>query len=161
MAVSLSATAMGSLRQASRQLHCEGTPTAPAGVGCAEETIIMTLGRLRLSVPDARDLAEGALRGIGYHNDEARIIADHVIDAAMCGYAPYLPRRPVAALRKRRLGCGSRRFRVGLCRVQCRRRSRRNAERADMGQRGRWWDNRGRGLKPTASERRLRNLRSF
>src|SRR3984893_5041807 len=53
---------------------------------CAEEAIIMTLGRLRLSVADARDLAEGALRGIGYHNDEARIIADHVIDAAMCGY---------------------------------------------------------------------------
>src|SRR5947207_1071665 len=46
----------------------------------------VTLGRLRLSVVDARGLAEGALRGIGYHNDEARIIADHVIDAAMCGY---------------------------------------------------------------------------
>jgi LDH2 family malate/lactate/ureidoglycolate dehydrogenase len=46
----------------------------------------MTLARLRLSVADARGLAEGALRGIGYHNDEARIIADHVIDAAMCGY---------------------------------------------------------------------------
>ena len=47
----------------------------------------MTLGRLRLSVADARDLAEGALRGIGYHHDEARIIADHVIDAAMQAYA--------------------------------------------------------------------------
>src|SRR5262247_1027374 len=46
----------------------------------------MTLSRLRLSVADARDLAEGALRGIGYHNDEPRIIADHIIDAAMCGY---------------------------------------------------------------------------
>jgi LDH2 family malate/lactate/ureidoglycolate dehydrogenase len=46
----------------------------------------MTPGRLRLSVADARNLAEGALRGIGYHDDEARIIADHVIDAAMCGY---------------------------------------------------------------------------
>src|SRR5437868_3571567 len=46
----------------------------------------MTLGRLCLSVADARDLAEGALRGIGYHHEEARIIADHVIDAAMCGY---------------------------------------------------------------------------
>jgi L-2-hydroxycarboxylate dehydrogenase (NAD+) len=46
----------------------------------------MTLGRLRLSVADARDLAEGALRGVGYNNNEARIIADHVIDAAMCGY---------------------------------------------------------------------------
>ena len=40
----------------------------------------MTLGRLRLSVADARDLAEGALRGIGYRNDEARIIAEHVED---------------------------------------------------------------------------------
>ena len=46
----------------------------------------MAPGRINLSVADARDLAEGALRGIGYHNDEARIIADHVIDAAMCGY---------------------------------------------------------------------------
>ena len=47
----------------------------------------MTLSRLRLSVADALELAEGALRGIGYHNDEVRIIADHVIDAAMGGYA--------------------------------------------------------------------------
>ena len=46
----------------------------------------MALGRMSLSVADARDLAEGALRGIGYHDDEARIIADHVIDAALCGY---------------------------------------------------------------------------
>jgi len=53
-------------------------------IAYAQEAIIMTLGRLRLSVEDARDLAEGALRGVGYDNDEARIIADHVIDAAMC-----------------------------------------------------------------------------
>jgi LDH2 family malate/lactate/ureidoglycolate dehydrogenase len=46
----------------------------------------MALGRMRMSVADARDLAEGALRGVGYHDDEARIIADHVIDAALCGY---------------------------------------------------------------------------
>jgi hypothetical protein len=46
----------------------------------------MALGRMSLSVADARDLAEGALRGIGYHDDEARIIANHVIDAALCGY---------------------------------------------------------------------------
>ena len=42
--------------------------------------------RIRLSVAEARDLAEGALRGVGYRDDEARIIADHVIDAALCGY---------------------------------------------------------------------------
>jgi LDH2 family malate/lactate/ureidoglycolate dehydrogenase len=48
--------------------------------------MIVMPDRLRLSVADARDLAQGALRGIGYRDDEARIIADHVIDAAMCGY---------------------------------------------------------------------------
>jgi LDH2 family malate/lactate/ureidoglycolate dehydrogenase len=71
--------------------------------------------RVRLSVPAARELAEGALRGIGYGDDEARIIADHVIDAALCGYeysglAKILnipesehfgqPRRPMAVLRE-------------------------------------------------------------
>ena len=45
----------------------------------------MTPARVRLSVADARDLAEGALHGIGYRDDEARIVADHVIDAALCG----------------------------------------------------------------------------
>ena len=75
----------------------------------------MTLGRLRLSVAEARDLAEGALAGIGYHSEEARIIADHVIDAALCGYeysglAKILnvpesehfraPRRPMTVLRE-------------------------------------------------------------
>jgi L-2-hydroxycarboxylate dehydrogenase (NAD+) len=72
-------------------------------------------GRVRLSVVDARELAEGALRGVGYHDGEARIIADHVIDAALCGYeysglAKILnvaesehfrqPRRPLRVLRE-------------------------------------------------------------
>ena len=42
--------------------------------------------RMRLGVADARELAKGALRGIGYDEKEARIISDHVIDAALCGY---------------------------------------------------------------------------
>ena len=46
----------------------------------------MTPARIKLSVTEARDLAEGALRGIGYNDAEARIIADHVVDAALCGY---------------------------------------------------------------------------
>jgi LDH2 family malate/lactate/ureidoglycolate dehydrogenase len=46
----------------------------------------MTTGRIRLSVADARALAEAALRAIGYPDADARIIADHVIDAALCGY---------------------------------------------------------------------------
>jgi LDH2 family malate/lactate/ureidoglycolate dehydrogenase len=79
-----------------------------------KEMIPMT-GRLRLSVAEARELAEGALAGIGYAHDEARIIADHVIDAALCGYEYSglakilnmpesehfrLPRRPMQVLRE-------------------------------------------------------------
>lgn len=43
-------------------------------------------GRVKLSVPEARELAEGGLQAIGYNAEEARIIADHCIDAALCGY---------------------------------------------------------------------------
>jgi LDH2 family malate/lactate/ureidoglycolate dehydrogenase len=46
----------------------------------------MPSDRIHLSVAEARGLGEGALRGIGYDAEEARIIADHVIDAALCGY---------------------------------------------------------------------------
>jgi LDH2 family malate/lactate/ureidoglycolate dehydrogenase len=46
----------------------------------------MPAGRVHLSVDDARSLGERALRGIGYDADEARIVTDHVIDAALCGY---------------------------------------------------------------------------
>jgi LDH2 family malate/lactate/ureidoglycolate dehydrogenase len=46
----------------------------------------MASDRIHLSVAEARALGEGALRGIGYDAKEARIIADHVIDAALCGY---------------------------------------------------------------------------
>jgi LDH2 family malate/lactate/ureidoglycolate dehydrogenase len=71
--------------------------------------------RVRLSVAEARELGEAALRGIGYADEDARIIADHVIDAALCGYeysglAKILnipesrhfrqPRRPMAVMRE-------------------------------------------------------------
>jgi LDH2 family malate/lactate/ureidoglycolate dehydrogenase len=42
--------------------------------------------RVHLSVADARALGERAMRGIGYDAEEARILTDHVIDAALCGY---------------------------------------------------------------------------
>ena len=42
--------------------------------------------RVHLSVAEARVLSERAMRGIGYDAEEARILADHVIDAALCGY---------------------------------------------------------------------------
>jgi LDH2 family malate/lactate/ureidoglycolate dehydrogenase len=75
----------------------------------------MTPERIKLSVTEARDLAEGALRCVGYDVEEARIVADHVVDAALCGYeysglakilnipdAPHFkqPRRPVKVLRE-------------------------------------------------------------
>ena len=71
--------------------------------------------RIRLSVAEARALSERALGGIGYDAEEARIIADHVVDAALCGYeysglAKILnipehrrfrePRRPMTLLRE-------------------------------------------------------------
>src|SRR5437879_9279121 len=46
----------------------------------------MASDRIHLTVAEARALGERALRGIGYDGEEARIIADHVIDAALCGY---------------------------------------------------------------------------
>src|SRR5271157_6004234 len=46
----------------------------------------MSPDRIRLSVVEAREHAERALRGIGYDAEEAAIVADHAIDAALCGY---------------------------------------------------------------------------
>src|ERR1700741_867188 len=46
----------------------------------------MSSDRIRLSIAEAREHSERALRGIGYDAEEAWIIADHVIDAALCGY---------------------------------------------------------------------------
>jgi LDH2 family malate/lactate/ureidoglycolate dehydrogenase len=46
----------------------------------------MSSDRIHLRVDDARALGERALRGIGYDAEEAWIICDHVIDAALCGY---------------------------------------------------------------------------
>ena len=42
--------------------------------------------RVRLSAVEAQTLSEESLRKIGYDAEEARIIADHVVDAALCGY---------------------------------------------------------------------------
>ena len=75
----------------------------------------MSSDRIRLSVGEAREHAEKAMRGIGYDQEEARIVVDHAIDAALCGYeysglAKLLnipehrrfkqPRRPITVLRE-------------------------------------------------------------
>ena len=46
----------------------------------------MPSDRIRVSVAEARDHAQRAMRGIGYDAEEAYILADHAIDAALCGY---------------------------------------------------------------------------
>jgi LDH2 family malate/lactate/ureidoglycolate dehydrogenase len=46
----------------------------------------VTPDRVRLSTDEAQALAERALVKTGYDAEEARIIADHVMDAALCGY---------------------------------------------------------------------------
>jgi LDH2 family malate/lactate/ureidoglycolate dehydrogenase len=47
---------------------------------------MMPSDRVHLAVEDARALGERAMRAIGYEHEEARIVTDHVIDAALCGY---------------------------------------------------------------------------
>lgn len=42
--------------------------------------------RVPLSVANARALAYDALRGGGYDDEEAQALADHMLDAALCGY---------------------------------------------------------------------------
>jgi LDH2 family malate/lactate/ureidoglycolate dehydrogenase len=71
--------------------------------------------RIRMSVAEARALGEAAMGGVGYDEDDARILTDHVLDAALCGYEYSglpkllnvvdhpdfrLPRRPIAVLRE-------------------------------------------------------------
>ena len=42
--------------------------------------------RMTVPVEAARAHGEAALGRLGYDTEAARIIADHVIDAALCGY---------------------------------------------------------------------------
>ena len=71
--------------------------------------------RIHMSVAEARALGEAAMRGAGDDDDDARILTDHVLDAALCGYEysglPKLlnvvdhpefrrPRRPVTVMRE-------------------------------------------------------------
>ena len=43
-------------------------------------------GRIRLGVAEGQALGERAMRGIGFDAEEARILTNHVMDAALCGY---------------------------------------------------------------------------
>ncbi len=71
--------------------------------------------RIRMTVAEARALGEAAMRGAGFDADDAWILTDHVLDAALCGYeysglpkllnvVDYkqfrLPRQPVSVVRE-------------------------------------------------------------
>jgi LDH2 family malate/lactate/ureidoglycolate dehydrogenase len=42
--------------------------------------------RVRMTAAEARSHGEAAMRGAGFDDEEARILTDHVLDAALCGY---------------------------------------------------------------------------
>jgi LDH2 family malate/lactate/ureidoglycolate dehydrogenase len=95
-------------------------PRDPAALWAGKfEDWMMTDGtgedRIRMTVTDARVLGEAAMRGAGFDDEDARILTDHVLDAALCGYeysglpkllnvvdAPSFrrPRRPVSVVRE-------------------------------------------------------------
>ena len=71
--------------------------------------------RIHMTAVEARTLGESAMRGAGYDDADARILTDHVLDAALCGYEysglPKLlnvidypnfrqPRRPISVVRE-------------------------------------------------------------
>lgn len=45
-----------------------------------------TAARVQLSVAEARALSDKALLALGYAEDDVRILSDHMLDAALCGY---------------------------------------------------------------------------
>jgi hypothetical protein len=51
-----------------------------------EPALLLRSTRVRLSLVEARALSGRAMRGIGYEPEDARILADHALDAALCGY---------------------------------------------------------------------------
>jgi LDH2 family malate/lactate/ureidoglycolate dehydrogenase len=42
--------------------------------------------RVQLSAAEAEKLAEDVLSKVGYDAEEAKIIAEHCVDAGLCGY---------------------------------------------------------------------------
>ncbi len=42
--------------------------------------------RTRLTVSQARELAEAVVRKMDYSVEDSAVIAEHIIDAALCGY---------------------------------------------------------------------------
>src|ERR1700720_576026 len=101
--------------QRRHELRLRRRETDKNEIGDAKMTDETAKDRIRLTVVEARALGEAAMRGAGYDDEEARILTDHVLDAALCGYeysglpkllnvvdaADFrLPRRPVTVIRE-------------------------------------------------------------
>ena len=43
-------------------------------------------GKIKLTAEEGQMLAEAAMKGVGFAQDEARILAEHAMDAALSGY---------------------------------------------------------------------------
>jgi LDH2 family malate/lactate/ureidoglycolate dehydrogenase len=60
--------------------------TGVEGPASTRTTDARAADRVRLSVAEADRIAEAALLRLGYAPEDARIVADHLLDAALCGY---------------------------------------------------------------------------
>jgi LDH2 family malate/lactate/ureidoglycolate dehydrogenase len=72
--------------QRSHELRVHRREKANSEIGDAKMTDGTAKDRIRMTVAEARALGEAAMRGAGYDDDDARILTDHVLDAALCGY---------------------------------------------------------------------------
>ena len=63
---------------------CHTHPVSPNESRLKTETIAPD--RVRLTAEEASALAVGSLKKTGYDDEQAGVIADHVMDAALCGY---------------------------------------------------------------------------
>jgi LDH2 family malate/lactate/ureidoglycolate dehydrogenase len=95
--------------------RCDTAPRWPGKIDGGAMTDGTGKDRIRMTVAEARALGEAAMRGAGYDQDDARILTDHVLDAALCGYEYSglpkllnvvdhpdfkLPRRPISVVRQ-------------------------------------------------------------
>lgn len=68
----------------------------------AKELLGAPQGKVHLSVSEAHELCAAALKRKGCSAEEARILADHVVDAALCGYEYSGPEKLLNVMADRR-----------------------------------------------------------
>src|SRR5918993_1121783 len=66
--------------------NCTHADSSPPSARAESRMQALPNVRVTLSVEEAHALARRALSSLGFDADEATIVADHVVDAALCGY---------------------------------------------------------------------------